>query len=144
MNLFFSSCFSFQTRIDLILIKFYYNAVDVFWKLLEKLWGNDYVGNHFQQSLSYSKWTQVRVSFYQNSKHLFMVASKHSGETHSSELQNCLLQILQSHQKFVKKWKLFLIKYPEILRRDTFFFSLRAKFTYFLKCIPLKKKTREA
>ena len=43
----FSSCFSFQTRIDLILIKFYYNAVDVFWKLLEKLWGNDYVGNHF-------------------------------------------------------------------------------------------------
>ena len=31
------------------------------------------------------------------------------------------MQILQSHQRFVKKWKLFLIKCPEKLRRETFF-----------------------
>ena len=42
-------------------------------------------------------------------------------------------------QRFVKKWKLFLIKPPEILRHETFLFFLHADFTYFLKWIPFKK-----
>ena len=59
--------------------------LDVFWKLLGKLLGKHCDGNHFWQSLSYSKWTPVRVSFYQFSKHFFIIASKHSRETHSFE-----------------------------------------------------------
>ena len=38
---------------------------DVFWKLLEKLLGNDCDGKHFLESLDYSKWTQARACFYQ-------------------------------------------------------------------------------
>ena len=69
-----------------------------------------------------------------------MVASKHWTETRSFEWSHCLVQILQSHQRFVKKWKPFLIKCLEILRHETFLFSLRANVTYSLKCILLKKK----
>ena len=48
----------------------------------------------------------------------FMVASKHRTETHSFEWKHCLVQILQSHQRYAKKWKLFLIKYPKYLSRS--------------------------
>ena len=47
-----------------------------------------------------------------------MVASKHRTETHSFEWKHCLVQILQSHQRYAKKWKLFLIKYPKYLSRS--------------------------
>ena len=70
-----------------------------------------------------------------------MVASKHWTETHSFEWWHCLVQTLQSHQRFIKKWKHFLIKCPKILRRETFLFSLRGNFTYFLKYFLLKKKS---
>ena len=46
-------------------------------KLSGNLQGSDCDGNHFKESLSYSKRTHVRPPFYQFSKHLFMVASKH-------------------------------------------------------------------
>ena len=49
------------------------------------------------------------------------------------------MQILQRQQRFAKKWKLFLIKYPEILRRETFLFFLPANSAYFLKRVPFKK-----
>ena len=35
-----SSCFFFQTKTDLVVVKFYHNAA-VFWKLLENLQGSD-------------------------------------------------------------------------------------------------------
>ena len=138
--MFLSTYFSFQIRKDLGLgqVLLQYNSSTFFWKLLENLQGNDCDGNYFQESLNYSKWTQVRESFYQFFKYLFMIASKHWTEMHSFEWQPCLVLILPSHQRFVKKGSLF-IKYPE----NTFLFSLRANFTYFLKCIPLKRKKKK-
>ena len=47
LSLFLSTCFSFQTRADLVLVKFYYQQFDVFRKLSENLHGNDCDGNHF-------------------------------------------------------------------------------------------------
>ena len=62
MGLILSSCFSFQTRTDLVLVKSStMQQFDVFWKLLENLQGNNCDGNHFSESLSYSKWAQVRA-----------------------------------------------------------------------------------
>ena len=63
MSLFLSSCFSFQTRTDLVLVKFFFSfqtradlvlvnfiynaAVQRLLKILENLKGNDCDGNHF-------------------------------------------------------------------------------------------------
>ena len=48
MNLFLSSRFSFQTRTDFVLVKFYYNAaVRHFLKTFKEFAGNDCDGNHF-------------------------------------------------------------------------------------------------
>ena len=144
MGLFLSSCFSFQTKADLVLVKFYYNAaVPPLLKTYRKHAGKRLWRKVFLESSNYSKLTQIRTSFYRFSKLIFMVASKHWTETISFEWQHHLVEILQSHQKFVKKWKLFLIKCPKILRRKTFLFSLSANFTYFLKGILLNKKKKE-
>ena len=60
MIFFLSSCFYFQTRTDSVLVKFYYNAAfRRFLKTFRKFAGKDFDGNHFQESLSYSEWTQV-------------------------------------------------------------------------------------
>ena len=80
MSLFFSYCFSFEIKKDLVLVKFYYNAADQsFWKLLENLWGNACDGDHldYLDRFIFSKWIQIRAFFYQFSKHLFIVASKY-------------------------------------------------------------------
>ena len=48
VSLFLSYCFSFQTRKDLILIKFTtMYQFDVFWELLENFQGNACNGNHY-------------------------------------------------------------------------------------------------
>ena len=144
MSLFLSSCFSFQTKADLVLVKFYYNAaVPPLLKTYRKHAGKRLWWKVFLESSNYSKLTQIRTSFYRFSKLIFMVASKHWTETISFEWQHHLVEILQSHQKFVKKWKLFLIKCPKILRRKTFLFSLSANFTYFLKGILVNKKKKK-
>ena len=85
MSMFLSSTFSFQTRSDLVLVNFCYNAaVRGFLKTFRKFAGNRLLWKRFYQSLSYLKWTQVSSSFYQFSKHLFVVPSKHSRETHDN------------------------------------------------------------
>ena len=78
MDLFLSSFSLFKLgQIQFWLISTSMQQFDVFRKLLENLQGSDCDGNHIQESLSYSKLTQVRASFYQFSAHLFLVASKH-------------------------------------------------------------------
>ena len=50
MSLFLSFCFSFQTRTDLVLLQFYYNAeVRRFLKTLENLLGDDCDGSQFSK-----------------------------------------------------------------------------------------------
>ena len=130
MSLFLSSCFSFQTRTDLV--KFYYNAaVRRFFKLLEKLQGND-----CDEKLELFKIDSGKVVFlsvfqtpfcgcfqiFNRNAFLWMVILFCENTTESSKI-----------------WKLFIIKCTEILRRKTFLFFLRAKFMYILKCILLKK-----
>ena len=117
-----SRVFFFQTRTDLVLVMFYYNAaVRRFPKTFRKFPGKRLWWNHFYESLSYSKWTQVRASFYQFSEHLFIVASKHWTETQSFEWYHCLVQILQSHQKSIKKLKLFLLNAPKYFGARPFY-----------------------
>ena len=122
MSLFLSSCFSFQTRTDLVLFKFYYNAAARrFLKTFRKFAGKR-LWNQFKQSLSYSKWTQVRVS------------------------QNTLLWLFSNIKQkrsvikdLLKSGSSFLFNAPKYLGARLILFSLRANFTYFLKCILLKK-----
>ena len=133
MSFFLSSCFSFQTRADVVLVKFFYNAA-VSRKLAGKrLWYKLFLENFklFKVDSGKGVFLSVfRTTFYgrfqtlKRNAFLWIIT---------------LLQILQSHQRFVKKLKLFLINCPEILRHETFLFSLRANFMYFLKCNPLKK-----
>ena len=48
MSLFLSSCFSFQIRTDLVLVKFFYNAaIRRFLKTFRNLQGNGCDGNNF-------------------------------------------------------------------------------------------------
>ena len=78
MSLFLSSCFSFQNRTDLVLVKFYFNAaVQRFLKTFRKFAGKRLRWKRFLGKLSYSKWANVRVSSYQFSEYLFMIVSKH-------------------------------------------------------------------
>ena len=56
ISLFLSTCFSFQTRADLVLVKFFYNvAVRRFLKTFRKLVGKRLLWKPFLEILSYLK-----------------------------------------------------------------------------------------
>ena len=129
MSLFFSSCFSFQTRTDLVLVKFYYNAaVRRFQKtFIENLLGNDCDKNHFYESLSYSKCTQLRASFYQFLQKRFPLNG------------NIVCANTPESSQIYQKVEAFFLLSARNTQALAFLFSLRANFMYFQKCILLKK-----
>ena len=106
---------------------------DVFWKLLENFQGNDCDENHFQERI------QVWVPFYQFSEYLFIVASKHWIER--IPLNDNI--VWYSHQRFVKKWKFFLLNAPKYLGtrllHSLYVQTLRIFWNVFLS----KKKTKK-
>ena len=135
MSLFLFSCFSFQTRTDLV--TFYYNAaVRRFLKTFRKIAGKRLSWKPFLAKFKLFK-TDSGKDFFLS---VFETPFYGCFQTFN---RNALLWMIillgENTTESSKIWKLFLIKYLEILRRETFLFSLRAKFTYFLKCILLKK-----
>ena len=130
MSLFSSTCLSFQIRTDLLLVKFFYNAaVRSFLKTFRKfagkqLWCKPFSGKDSGKGVFLSVF---RTSFY--------------GCFQALNRNEFLWMITLFGANTPKNWKLFLMKCPEILRCETFLFFLRENFTYFLKCIPLKKKS---
>ena len=135
MSLFLSSCFSFQTRTDLV--KFYYNpAVWRFLKTFRKMAGKRLWWKIFLAKFKLFKMDSGKGVF------LSVFQTPFCGCFQTFNRNAFLWMIIlfgENTTESSKIWKLFLIKCPEILWRETFLFSLRAKFTYFLKCILLKK-----
>ena len=131
LSLFLFTCFSFQTMADLVQVKFYYQQFDVFWLWLKP----------FLVSLCYSKWTQIRVSFYQFSEHLFWLLPNIKQKRIPLN-DNIFGANTPESSKIRQKVEVCFIKFPEILihTRDLFILSTR-NFMYFPKCIPLKKKS---
>ena len=79
-------------------------------------------------------------AFYQFPEHfLLLLPNIEQKRIPLNDNINRCKQLLQGHQRFVKKWKLFLVKCPEIFVHKTFLFSQLSDFTYFLKNISLKK-----
>ena len=131
MSLFFSSCFSFQTRMDLVLVKFYHNAaVRRFSKtFIENLLGNDCDKNHFYESLSYSKCTQLRASFYQFLQKRFPL----NGNIVCANTP-------ESSQIYQKVEAFFLLSAPKYLGPSFFILSTR-KFYVFSEMHSSQKKS---
>ena len=143
---FLSSCFSFQTRADLVLVKFYYDgAFRHFLKTFRKFTGKRLWSKPFLGKFKLFKMDSGKGVFLSVFRTPFYGCLQTLNRSHSFQWKHCLAQKLQSHQRFVKKWKLFLIKCPEILRRKTFLVSLRADFTYvrIFWNVFLSKKIRE-
>ena len=144
MSLFLSSCFSFQNRTDLVLVKFCFNAaVQRFLKTFRKFAGKRLWWKRFLGKLSYSKWANVRlclsISFPNTFLWLFPNIER-KGISFNDNIIWCkysrVIQDLSKSESF------FLLNAPEILRRKTFLFSISANSTYFLKCISLKKSVK--
>ena len=91
---------------------------EVFWKLLENLQENDCDGNHFWQSLSYSKWTQIKAYFYQFSKLLFMFASKHWKKRFPLNDNIVWCKYSRVIKDFSKSGSFFLLNAPKDLGPD--------------------------
>ena len=139
MSVFLSTCFSFQIRTDLVLVKFFHNAaVRRFLKTFRKfagkrLWWKPFSEKDSGKGVFLSVlWTSFYRCYQTLNKNAFLWITLFGANTPK------LWKICQKVEAF-----LFLIKCPEILRRETFLFSLRANFTYFLKCIPQKKKKKK-
>ena len=78
LSLFLSYFFSFETKKDLVLVKFYYNAAGQrFLKSFRKFAEKRLQRRPFLLKFQFLKWTQLRASFYQFSKHLSIVACRH-------------------------------------------------------------------
>ena len=112
MNLFLSSCFSFQTRTDLVLANFYFNAAvwrfsKTFRKFAGKrLWWKPYLGKFKLFKVDSGKGIFLSV-FRAPVSGCFQTLNRYA-----FFWMITLVQIFQSHQRFVKKCRLFLIKYP--------------------------------
>ena len=131
MTLFLSYYFSYQTRKDLVLIKFYYNAaVRHFLKTFRKfagkrLWMRLLLGGLFVFL------SVFRTPFYgcfqklSGNTLLWMITLFGANTSESS--------------KICQKKEDFSYQMPRNTYARDFSFSLRANFMYFLKCIPLKK-----
>ena len=131
--------FSLKIRRDLVLVKFFYNAaVRRFLKTFRKfagkrLWWKPFSEKDSGKGVFLSVlWTSFYRCYQTLNKNAFLWITLFGANTPK------LWKICQKVEAF-----LFLIKCPEILRRETFLFSLRANFTYFLKCVPLKKKKKK-
>ena len=113
MSLFLSYCFSYQTRKDLVLVKFYYNAaVRRFLKTFRKfagkrLWMRPFLGKLFV-FLSVFR-TPFYGCFQKLSRNTFLWMIKLFGANTPESSKIC------------QKRKLFLVKCPEILRREIFY-----------------------
>ena len=116
--MFLSSCFSFQTRTDLVLVKFYYNVavrhfVETFRKFVGKrLWWKRFLRKFKLFKMDSGKGVFLSVSrtpFYgclqtlNRKEFLWMITLFGANTTESSKICQ------------------FLIKSPEILWRETFF-----------------------
>ena len=106
---------------------------EVFWKILENLQGKTVMETIFRKGLGQGCFS---ISF----PNIFLWLLPNIEQKRIPLNDNI---VWSKYSKVIKdlskRWKLFLIKCPEILRRETFLFFLHANFTYFLKYIPLKK-----
>ena len=140
MSFFLSSCFSSQTRTDLVLVKLHDNAaVRRFLKTFRKIAGKPLWWTPFLAKFKLFKTDPGKGVF------LSVFQTPFYGCFQAFNRNAFLWMIIlfgantPASSKICEKWKIFLIKCPEMLRRGTFLFS-HAKFTYFLKCIPFNKK----
>ena len=125
LTLFISSCFSFQTRTALVLVKFYCNAaVRRLLKTFRKFPGKRLWWKPFLEKFKLFKMDSGKGVF------LSVFRTPFYGCFQTSN-RNAFLWMIT----------LFDANTPEseVLKRKTFLFSLRAYCRYFLKCILLKK-----
>ena len=140
MSLFLSYCFFFQTKKDLVLVKFYCNAagwhsLKTFRKFaVKRLWWKPFLIKFsiFKMDSATAVFLSVfRTLFYSFSqtlnKNAFLWMITLFGAKAPESPKICLKVVAFSYNVL-------------ILRHETFSFSLRANFTHFLKNIPLKKK----
>ena len=124
---FFLFLFSNQDRFRSGLAVLQCSSSTFFGNSQKNLRGNDCDRSHFQQSLSYSKWTQAgRLSISFPNTFLWLLPS----------IQQRIIKDLS------KSGNAFYLK-PRNTQAQDLLFCLRPKFTYFLRCIALKKKKRK-
>ena len=142
MSLFLSSCFYFQTRTDVVLVKFYYDAdIRRFLKTFRKpagkrLWWKPFLAKFKLFKIDSGKGIFLSVfrsplygcfQTFNRNTFIWMITLFGANTPESS--------------KIYQKLEAFSYYMPKILRSETFLFSLTAKFTYFLEYIPLKKES---
>ena len=123
MNLFLSYCFFYQTRKDLVLVKFCCNAaVRCFLKTFRKFAGNACEWDHFQESNS---------SFYQFSEQLFKGCFQKLSRKHIPLNDNIVwCKYSRVIKDLSKKWSFFLLNTPKFLGGRFFILSTRELYVF--------------
>ena len=130
MSLFHSYCFSFQTKNDLVLVKFTTCSSSTFSENFQKICREtSVIQNGFACKGIFTSFLNTFLWLLLNIKQKRIILNHNFVWCKFSRVIKDL----------PKSGSPFLIKCPGILRSETFLFSLRENFTYFLKCIPLKK-----